>query len=1026
MQAIRKNVPIGVISLMRAIRSTALICSILAIATMAATPTLLWGQTGTLSGTLVDGETGETLIGANVLVTELTQGTTTDLDGRYTISGIPAGDYTVQLSYIGFQTVTVNAVTISAGEVTRIDYILQPEAVGLDEVVVEARAIRNTEANLLRDRQKASAVSDAISAEAISRSGSGDAAAAMTKVTGASVVGGKYVFIRGLGDRYTNTTLNGSSLPSADPDKKAFQLDLFPSSLLESIVTLKTFTPDKPGDFSGGLVDISTKTFPDQFSFQFSASATYEDGVSFTDSFLGYEGGATDWLGYDDGTRGLPEILASKPQEEEMPDEFDLKDVRGGVTNEMRAGRADTLNLYSGAFNDQMYASLRSVPVSYGFSTGVGGQTTFMSLPIGYTGSATYGRSYSMYSDGEYGQWSLIGGTVDDVDNLTPNTTFTSVPRGELLSRADSLEFGNYKNQSASDEASWGLSGTIAVRPSPRHEIALTALTSQSGKSQATVLGGFRDQAPQVTFATQSLSYQERSLRSYQLRGKHAWTRSNLEWKLSRGANTQYEPDLRFLAYDINVRPVTAGVDTLYSLGGGNAPAPQRYFRDLNESNWEFKADLTIPFEMASGRPASIKTGIATTSVDRTFRQRRFDYYQGRPLRGSEEVNFTSILDGAGGDLSAYFDPNNMGVIDTVNVGTITAFVPGLYLLETSPLFANYDGGRDVMAAYQMIDAPVTNRLRIIAGARFEATNIQNESLDMTLPESQRVGRISKIDVLPSLNTVFELTNTMNVRMAATRTIARPTFRELAPFQSYDFVGGNIKQGNPALDRTTINNYDVRWEWFRNPGEIIAASIFRKEFADPIETVIQTVGEGQYLSYQNVPTATVQGFELEGRLNLGNLTSNALLSGFSVGGNYSRIISTVDIPDEEMVLIQAGNPNASASRELEGQSPYIINANLSYDRPERGLSASIYLNRFGRRLTAVTQGATPDVYENARTEIDAMLSKSISRNVRLRISAKNLLESEVRQTQTFKGTEYTYFGYSRPRTVSFSLAFGIN
>lgn len=159
---------------------------------------------------------------------------------------------------------------------------------------------------------------------------------------------------------------------------------------------------------------------------------------------------------------------------------------------------------------------------------------------------------------------------------------------------------------------------------------------------------------------------------------------------------------------------------------------------------------------------------------------------------------------------------------------------------------------------------------------------------------------------------------------------------------------------------------------------------------------------------------------------MGNLTSNAFLSGFSVGGNYSRIISTVDIPEEEMVLIQAGNPNASSSRELEGQSPYIINANLSYDRPERGLSASIYLNRFGRRLTAVTQGATPDVYENARTEIDAMISKSISRNVRLRISAKNLLESEVRQTQTFKGTEYTYFGYSRPRTVSFSLAFGIN
>ncbi|MDX1547122.1 MAG: carboxypeptidase-like regulatory domain-containing protein, partial [Rhodothermales bacterium] len=186
-------------------------------------------QTGTIAGTLVDSETGAPLIGASAILEGTATGAATDLDGRFLIPNVEPGTYTVVLSYIGYDPMTVRGVEVRAGETTRIDVALSAEALEVGELVVEAAALTNTEAALLKQRQKAAGVSDAISAEDISRSGSSSAADAMEKVTGASVVAGKYVYVRGLGDRYMSTQLNGASLPSADPDRNTVPLDLFPS-----------------------------------------------------------------------------------------------------------------------------------------------------------------------------------------------------------------------------------------------------------------------------------------------------------------------------------------------------------------------------------------------------------------------------------------------------------------------------------------------------------------------------------------------------------------------------------------------------------------------------------------------------------------------------------------------------------------------------------------------------------------------------------------------------------------------------
>ena len=973
-------------------------------------------QQGTVSGILVDAESGESLIGANVIVQGTAIGTATDLHGHYEFK-INAGIYALEFSYIGYNPMTVENVEVKAGEVTRIEMQLFEEAVSIDgEVVVEAVLILNSEAGLLRNRQKAVAVSDAISAEAISRSGSGDAAAAMTKVTGASVVGGRYVYIRGLGDRYANTTLNGSTLPSADPDRKAFQLDLFPSALLENIVTLKTFTPDKPGDFSGGLIDVATKSFPESFTFQLSASITYDDQASGIDNFLSYPGSGSDWLGRDDGARDLPGLLAEKDPTIDLPTEQDLRDVRTGVTNEIRAARADSLNAFANAFNEVMSPTRESAPINYSLSAAIGGQTKLFGKPLGLTGSLTYGRSYSYYDDGVFSQWQLSGGSVEGVDNLTSDTYYGANPDLSLISRADPLEAGSFVNIQGTDEANWGVSGTLAYQPSTNHNFTFTALRTQSGTSQATLLGGFRDQNSTATFFTRSLDYEERALQTFQFRGEHFFRPITIEWKASFGENTQEEPDLRFFSSVQNIQETGVGMDTTFSLGGGNAPPPQRYFRDLAEDNQGSRLDISIPLRQWNGLSAKLKLGGAYDDASRSFRQRRFEYDEGR------EVDFSDFE----GDVESYFSDTNFGVLDTLNVGEITAFNAGLYILENSPARANYNADRTVSAGYAMLELPITRKFKAIGGVRVETTEIVTESFDDSLPDSLRLGVLDQTDVLPSLNLVYEVMDNMNVRAAATRTLARPTFRELAPFQSFNFVGGDIQEGNPLLNRTLITNFDVRWEWFARPGEILAISGFYKEFDEPIERVLRNVGEGRFVSFQNVDQARVFGAEFEARKRLDTWTSNPILKRLSIGGNFSLVQSIVDIPAEELTIIRASDPNADDTRSLEGQSPYLLNLSVGYENYESGTTLSVFYNIFGDRLLAVTEGATPDVFEKARADLDVTFSQNLPANLRLKLTAKNLLGSDLRQIQTFKDVTYDYIAYSRARTFSMGLSYVID
>lgn len=267
----------------------------------------IYAQDGTIRGTVIEDATGEPLIGVNVLVQGTSKGASTDIDGKFDIK-VPAGNYALRISYVSFQTKTVEDLEVSSGEVTLLGTVRLNQAnEELEEVVVTAGAINDSEAALITKKKKSVNLIDGISAELIGQSGVSTATGALKKVTGVSVQDGNYVVVRGLGDRYTNTMLNSVEIPSLDPNKNSLQVDIFPANLIDNIIVNKTAVAEMPADFTGGIVNIVTKSFPERPIFDVSASVSYNPSMHFNDNYLSYGGSNTDYLGFDSGARELPD-----------------------------------------------------------------------------------------------------------------------------------------------------------------------------------------------------------------------------------------------------------------------------------------------------------------------------------------------------------------------------------------------------------------------------------------------------------------------------------------------------------------------------------------------------------------------------------------------------------------------------------------------------------------------------------------------------------------------------------------------
>lgn len=937
-------------------------------------------QSSSIEGRVTDAEENAPLEGATVRLVQdgtLKGGAYTDEDGEYIISPVAPGTYTIIFSYVSYEADTVADVQVAAGKT-----VILNQAMGMstqDVVRIYEKVQRNTEAQVLNLQRRSASVVDVISVENIRRAGDSDVGSAMKRVTGVTVEGGKYVYVRGLGDRYTLTLLNGSEIPGLDPDRNSVQMDMFPSNLVDNIVVHKTFSPDLPGSFSGGLIKIGTKDFPSNFTLQYSSSIGYNTQASFRDNFLTGQRGKWEALGFDDGTRALPEMLDDP--------NFVIPSI-----NFSNSQSAAGLDAASNAFSTPIYPENSNSLFDHSHSFSIGNQTFLKGRPFGYLASLSYNNTKNFYERGTSAYYKLT----------------------ENAATAESLipDFNFYNDNMATREALWGGLLSASYLIAQDHQLRFNFIRNQNSQSVGRYMTGVKpsDDADLI-IENRATGYTQRSLNTFQLGGDHVFKSEkessgrtgplSLEWIGAYTRTTQIEPDLRFFSNDY----VVTGTDTLYSVQPNLYPVPTRYYRDMSEDNFDMKAHFTLPFLQWSDMESKLRFGGSALSKSRRFNESRYDF-----RLGSQTAAYN-------GNPADYFAPGNVGVVDTAN----NLYLYGLYVEDATEFRNSYRGTQQVYAGYGMVELPVSKHLRLITGARFEQTAIEVNSVD----PSQAPGLLDNSDLLPSVNLIYGLNqdsahSIMNFRGSYSRTLARPTFRELATFASFDFLGGLILVGNPDLERTRIDNFDLRWELFPTTKEVVSVSAFYKNFENSIERVFNTAAQNDELTFRNVPSASLYGVELEFRKSLDFL--GRPFRDFRASGNLVLIKSQVDIDSQQLAVIRELDPSAPATRAMFGQSPYSINGELAYVNDSIGFTTSLNFNVFGPRISNVSRGATPNVIEQPRPTLDFSIAKSFGR-VGVRFRARNLLDPLYQQTQTLKGESFVFQSFRMGRTFSLGVSY---
>lgn len=931
-------------------------------------------QQGSISGVITDEAIGETLISAYVFVEGTDLAEATDFDGKYTIKVAP-GTYTLKVTYIGFDDKLIEGVEVKDGEVTYIDVPMSSGSQMIEQVVVSAKAITRGENAVMQLQKKSYKIQDGISAQEMSKLASGTVASAMTKVTGATVEDGKYINVRGLGDRYSLTQLDGLIMPGADPYRNSASLDLIPTSILDNVITSKTFTPDQPGTFTGGNVDVKTKSFPETETLTLSLSAGYNTVDNGQSGFLSDPGGSTDWLGYDDGSRARPSILDQEGIGQYLTKDVEF-DARFG--DQVAAQKAtDVVN----AFDRNFDSPTRTSGINQGISLNYGNTfETGEESELGVIVSTQYKRDWEHREDRVLNNWLLFNidsGVLDNRGAYTEDVSTESPTVNGLLGLA-------YKINNA-------------------NTIEFKTIYSHSAEKQGRYLygeDGNNIEAPLFKIGRYN-GFTETSLLNMQMTGKHKFENilngMQIEWSAVNTSTDREEPNLRFFTSQFDSESGIEGIPL------ANVNDPFWFWRTLNDESQQGRLDITIPLNFGEGAGNTIKVGGYASRKDRSFGENR--YINSTASKGED---FT-------GDFDAFFAEDNIGLVETQTTSSgAERYHLGNFIIDNTIAKNSYSGNEDVNAAYIMTVFSPFKKLKLVGGVRYESTNMFVQSDEAKIEgieaDSTNTGSIDISKLLPSVNAIYALNDDMNIRAGFNQTIARPNLREIAPFASFDVLTDEFLLGNPALEQTSVSNYDVRWEYFYQPGEVFAVSAFHKDFTNPIGLTLRNSSniERQYI---NVETGFVSGLEIEMRKKLGFLGEK--FQNFKLTSNVAFINSGIDVVEQGGFTPE--------ERPFFGQAPILANAVLGYDNIDNGFNISAAYNYKGDNLAVIGDSGT-DVYVRAIGTLDLVASKNIG-GVDVRFAAKNLLNPDYKESIEWEGEEYISRLYKRGMDFSLSLSY---
>ena len=904
---------------------------------------LAYAQNGTLRGTVIEEANGKAMYGVTLLLKGTSYGAIADFDGKYNISA-PAGTYELQASFIGFQTLVIGDIVVKAGEVTVAPTVAMIEDIStLEEVVVTAEAIKTSEVAMLTMKKRSSNVLDGISSESFRRMGDGNAGEAAKRVTGVSVEGGKYVYVRGLGDRYTKTTLNGMDIPGLDPDRNSIQIDVFPTNLIDNMIIVKSFTPELPADFTGGIVDIETKDFPDERIADVSLGFEFNPGMHFNSDYITYDGGNTDWLGYDDGTRALPTG-------------FDLADAPNPFNaSDSRVRRF--LNQFSPTMGIRPETSFMNYNLGFTYADQVQLKNGHS---VGYLITGNYKNNTTLYDDAFFGEFQNDRNTSVDEFQRAATTQGFLAENNILVGGLAGLA---YKTQNS--------------------KYRLTFMRLQNGVSRAGDFDLVDDEnaigKSGYLGYSENLEFNERQINNVFLNGEHhfggnKWT---IDWRGSGTWSSQDDPDIRKTAF--------TRVNDNLRFNAGAAGNPSRLWRALEEVNMVGKVDITNELEMF-GRDAKLKFGGGHTFKERDYSIVNFNL---NFLNGTQEE-----WTGKGSEVW-----NDSNVFPNGFIYLVSGF--------SNPNPNEYNTTINNTAFYVSSEFSPSDRLKSIVGVRaenFVQRHTGRDQLQTRVLNNDKV--LDALDFFPSANLIYSLVEQQNLRLSYSRTIARPSFKELSFAQILDPVSNRIFNGglfaiddwDGNLRETMIDNFDLRWEVFKDRGQNYSFSAFYKSFKDPIELIrlpqAQTNAEFQP---RNVGDGCVYGVEFEFKKALDFIGPE-----WSLNGNVTLVESAIDMSETEL---RTRNNSArdgeviDATRNMAGQAPWIINAGLSYDNYEKGFDAGLFYNVKGKTLVVVGGGIEPDVFAQPFNSLNFNMNKLLGENEQwaVNFSINNILNDRLEQ-----------------------------
>ena len=933
-------------------------------------------QTGKITGKVINASTGQPLGGASLKLVNKNISKAADLNGQFSFTKLEAGVYSISCTYTGFQEKIVEEIIVKDNENTDINISLENKISG--EVIVTSKRIKaagETVASLLIAQKNSASVSDGITAESIKKTPDRSSSDVIKRVSGASIQDDKFAIIRGLNDRYNASFINGAPLPSTESDRKAFAFDIFPSAILENLVIFKTATPDKTGEFAGGIIEITTKSSSNKRVGIISIGQGFNNTITGKTRLFSETQGKKDWLGIDDGARAIPAGLPNKLGFLTMPDRFNDELRLAKSFEKYKWGVLNTNTLPN--FNFQFVKSLNINKK----------QEEFISSIF----SLTYNRSFS-FTTGQRNSFDGPGTFVGDPND--PASGYFPIQRRKLI------------DSSYVDEIIWGALGNINIKINSRNNISWKNNLSINSENRLVKRTGNNDFTAEPNFIDSETfrTFIQNQIFNSQLIGEHQVgpKKTKLNWLVAQSAVERQVPN----------QMISTNGDLLgggFSSFGANGGIINI---NSNETINNAKLDISQPFTFLKSSQNLLKVGVGFQERERDFVSREFGLIR---YGGSTYES----------DISVYNLPQDQRFLGQY-LGLLANGKAGVAVQDGTVPNSDYQASSKNTHVYIMNDQRFLKKFRIIYGARYEKFNQKLTAAQRGLDTIKL--NFTKPDILPSANLVYAFNPKTNFRLSYSETVNRPEFRELAPFAFYEYVSGLAVFGRPSLQRAKINNYDFRYEVYPGKAQLFSVSLFYKKFTNPIEFVTVPGGPND-ASYINNASAKLYGIETEFRFLLstlfGSTSDNSLLNKFTISGNGAYLKSAV--PQK---LSGVSIDTIAITRPLQGQSPYIANMALGYNDDKTGLSSTLSFNRVGDRLAIAGNIDRPDFYEKARTVIDLQIAKSFLNNkVELKFNARDLLAQPILvyldfdKNRKLSEQDRTFSTNIAPRVLSFSASF---